>query len=115
MIKPLLEQSDTKPTLKTSQSKVTLLRQLFEEEILSCQVLVEQGFHLHLQHIIVSDTYISTRKSAAKVYGATVIQLVKLKKYREVLYEYLTKLRLSKNFRDRQMYVKIAKSALKID
>lgn len=44
-----------------------------------------------------------------------IAPLIKNKKYRVKLTEFLDELRVSKNFRDRQLYLKIAKSAYKVD
>ena len=41
--------------------------------------------------------------------------VIKLKKYREHFTDFCTELRTSKNFRDRQMFVTIAKAAFKAD
>ena len=52
----------------------------------------------------------------AKVLGRVVVTaLIKQKNYRKLLTEYTDELRLSKNFRDRQMYLVTAKSAFKSD
>ena len=52
----------------------------------------------------------------AKVLGVNVIApLIKNKTYRKPLTDFIDMLRLSKNFRDRQMYLIIAKAAFKAD
>ena len=59
---------------------------------------------------------IASRKLLAKVYGKHIIPpFIKLKKYREHFTEYINLLRLSKNFRDRQMYIKIARHTYRAD
>jgi hypothetical protein len=56
------------------------------------------------------------RKQAAKIFGERIIvPHIKAKKYRKTLTSFIDKLRLSKNFRDRQMYIIIAKSVMKTD
>jgi hypothetical protein len=56
------------------------------------------------------------RKQAAKIFGYRIIvPHIKTKKYRKTLTSFIDKLRLSKNFRDRQMYIIIAKSVMKTD
>ena len=53
---------------------------------------------------------------AAKVLGAKIVApLIKGKKYRGLLTEYTDKLRTSKNFRDRQVYLTIASSCYSIE
>lgn len=50
------------------------------------------------------------------MYGKLVVSsLIKQKKYRKEITDFIDQLRLSKNFRDRQMYIKIAKSTFKAD
>jgi hypothetical protein len=52
----------------------------------------------------------------AGLYGANVVcPLIKQKKYREGITEYMTTLRTSKVFRDRQMYLHIATAAFHQD
>ena len=71
---------------------------------------------MYLQTMIKSDHVVSSRNIAAKVFGFCVLpQFFKLKKYREPFNVFLNDLRLSKYFRDRQMYIKIAKSAYKAE
>lgn len=78
--------------------------------------LVEQGFHTYLETTIKKDQVVACRKLCAKIYGFNVLPtLIKLKKYREHFTEFVASLRLSKNFRDRQMYVTIAKASFKAE
>ena len=57
---------------------------------------------------------IQSRKTIAKVYGQYVLTpLIKQKKYREPFTDFVNALRMSKNFRDRQMYLAIAKASYK--
>ena len=42
-----------------------------------------------------------------------IVPLIKIKSYRKTLTDFIDMLRLSKNFRDRQMYLIIAKASLK--
>lgn len=52
----------------------------------------------------------------AKVLGEKVIaKLIKSKKYRKELTDFIDSLRKSNNFRDRQMYVVIARAAFRGD
>lgn len=44
-----------------------------------------------------------------------IVPLIKNKKYRKQFNSFLDKLRSSKNFRERQLYLVIAKSAFKVD
>jgi hypothetical protein len=58
----------------------------------------------------------ANRKSLAKLYGSTIISpLIKNKKYRKELTDFIDLLRTSKNFRERQMYICIGKTAFKAD
>lgn len=51
-----------------------------------------------------------------KVYGCHIIPIfIKQKKYRDYFTDFCNTLRLSKNFRDRQMYIKIAKHSYRTD
>jgi hypothetical protein len=47
--------------------------------------------------------------------GKIICPLIKNKKYRKDLTEFLDLLRMSNNFRDRQMYITIAEAAFKAD
>ena len=52
---------------------------------------------------------IAHRFNVAKVFGKQVVaKLIRQKKYRKDLTDYVDSLRMSKNFRDRQMYLTIA-------
>ena len=67
--------------------------------------------HRYLYKVIKDDPYIQFRKDLASVLGCKVIApLIKNKKYRKDLTDFLDQLRLSSNFRDRQMYVVIAEA-----
>lgn len=59
---------------------------------------------------------IGSRIEVSKIFGSEVIaKLIKQKKYRKDLTDFVDSLRLSNNFRDRQMYVTIAKAAFEVD
>ena len=52
----------------------------------------------------------------ARVFGSKVVaKLIRQKKYRKDLTDFVDTLRLSKNFRDRQMYLVIALEAFKVE
>jgi len=77
------------------------------------QKLFEADYHLNLFTFIKEEQNIMNRKRAAKVLGSQVIvPLIKIKTYRKTLTDFIDMLRLSKNFRDRQMYLIIAKASL---
>ena len=77
---------------------------------------MEQGFCQELETIMKKDHSIQIRYRSAKLYGKIVVpSLVKQKKYRQQISDFVDQLRTSKNFRDRQVYLKIAKSTLKVD
>ena len=66
--------------------------------------------------MIKSDPVMANRKSLAKLYGSTIIcPLIKNKKYRKELTDFIDLLRTSRNFRERQMYICISKAAFKAD
>lgn len=59
---------------------------------------------------------IGPRTEVSRVFGRHVVaKLIKQKKYRKDLTDFVDSLRLSKNFRDRQMYLTIAKAAFEED
>ena len=52
----------------------------------------------------------------AKVFGKHVVApLIRSKKYRKDLTDFVDTLRQSTNFRDRQMYLTVAQSAFEVD
>lgn len=52
----------------------------------------------------------------SQVFGSHVVsKLIKLKKYRKDMTDYIDSLRTSKNFRDRQMYLHIALATFEAD
>ena len=70
---------------------------------------MEANFHEYLFSIITDERAINYKIRAANVLGSKIVaHLIKGKKYRTLLTEYTDKLRLSKNFRDRQVYLSIA-------
>ena len=59
---------------------------------------------------------ISNRVNVAQMFGSIVIaKLIKSKKYRKDLTDFVDDLRASHNFRDRQMYLYIAKASFEVD
>lgn len=76
---------------------------------------MDANLHSYVESTIKDDPVISNRKDLAKVYGLIVAQLIKNKIYRKQLTDYCDSLRQSKNFRDRQMYITIAKRVFKQD
>lgn len=73
---------------------------------------MDMGFHEYLFDLIANERAINYKVRAAKVIGSKiVVPLIKGKKHRALLTAYTDKLRTSKNFRDRQIYVQIAISA----
>ena len=78
--------------------------------------LVDKGFHTYLEYSMKHDSIVNCRYQIAKLYGFTVVpQTIKSKKYREHFTDFLSDLRISNYFRDRQVYLKIAKAAYKAD
>ena len=64
--------------------------------------LVDADFHQYLYTAVKLDQMISTRKRMANVLGNKVIgRLIKQKKYRKDLTDFIDSLRTSNNFRDR--------------
>ena len=75
-------------------------------QTISLNQLIDLGFHIYLENTIRQDQVIKSRKLIANVYGKQLVAvLIKQKKYRELFSDFLSKLRLSRNFRDRQMYL----------
>ena len=59
---------------------------------------------------------IGSRFALAKVFGNRVVaKLIRQKKYRKDLTDYVDSLRQSTNFRDRQMYIAVAEAAFEAD
>ena len=64
--------------------------------------LVDSEFHQYLFTSIKTEAIIAVRKRMAYVLGNKVVaRLIKQKKYRKDLTDYVDELRLSTNFRDR--------------
>jgi hypothetical protein len=77
---------------------------------------MDSEYHQYLITIIESDKIVKNRKRAAKILGSKVIvPYIKTKKYRKFLTAFIDKLRVSKNFRDRQIYLQLAKSSYKAE
>ena len=112
LIKPKIE---TIKSLKNGRDNmVAMLEHLFT--MFSPTVLLEASFHDYLFDIINNERAINYKIRAANVLGSKVVaNLIKGKKYRAILTEYTDKLRLSKFFRDRQVYLSIAKSTHEAD
>ena len=77
---------------------------------------MEANFHDYLMDIINNERAVNYKIRAAEVLGSKIVaSLIKGKKYRAILTEYTDKLRVSKFFRDRQVYLCIAKSTYQSD
>jgi len=78
--------------------------------------LLDANFHEYLFDMIKQDKAISYRMRASNVLGSKVVApLIKGKKFRQVLTTFTDELRVSKNFRDRQVYLQVAISAYEVD
>ena len=78
--------------------------------------LVDSDFHQYLFTSIKTEPQVAVRKRMAYTLGNKVVgRLIKQKKYRKDLTDYIDSLRTSKNFRDRQMYITIAGAAFELD
>lgn len=79
-------------------------------------VLMEANFHEYIFEIIQKERAVNYKIRAANVLGSKVVaNLIKGKKYRAILTDFTDKLRLSKSFRDRQIYICVAKSTYQAD
>ena len=59
---------------------------------------------------------VAHRFNVAKVFGRQVVaKLIRQKKYRKDLTDFVDSLRMSKNFRDRQMYLTIAQASFEVE
>lgn len=77
---------------------------------------MDAEYHTFIFDAIREERSICARVELAKVLGSQVIApLIKSKKYRKDLTDYINTLRLSKCFRDRQMYIYIAQAAFEKD
>lgn len=77
---------------------------------------MEADFHKYLFDIIENERAINYKIRAANVLGSKIVStLIKGKKYRAMLTEYTDKLRTSKFFRDRQVYLCVAKATYLAD
>ena len=111
---------------KTRQIRIKLIIELFEK--FDPNELVEAGFHQYLYESIKSEQVsekiiklnnfcvmnqmVGCRFELSKTLGGKVVaKLIRQKKYRKDLTDYVDSLRQSTNFRDRQMYITIAQAA----
>lgn len=102
--------------MRQSQAQLKLLEQLFTEMDLPLMELIDAGFHLPVERLIKTANCIATRKGLSHLYGKEILaKVIKQKKYRESFANFCTDLRSSKNFRDRQNYVAIARGAFEHD
>ena len=91
-----------------------MLEQLFN--IFSPATLIEADFHSYLLDVIKKEKAISYKFRAARVLGSKIIApLIKGKKYRTILTNFTDELRLSNNFRERQIYIEVAISTYLTD
>lgn len=86
--------------VKTASLRVQLLEQVFTT--FDVAELVEAGFHQFIYEAIKSEQMVGNRVKVAKVFGTQVIaKLIKSKKYRKDLTDFVDDLRISTNFRNR--------------
>jgi len=108
------ERLENEKARKTRQMRVKLLVGLFEK--FDAAELVEAGFHQFLYDSIKTEEMVQSRFNIARVFGEHVVaKLIRQKKYRKDLTDYVDSLRQSNNFRDRQMYLTIAQAAFEVD
>jgi TATA-binding protein-associated factor Taf7 len=94
--------------------RVKLLIELFEK--FDSVTLLESGFHQYLYEAIKKEQFVANRFSAAQIFGKEVVaKLIRTKKYRKDLTDFLDELRTSTNFRDRQMYLTVARATFDAD
>ena len=111
---------------KARQIRIKLIVQLFEK--FDPNELVEAGFHqylyesikseqvseniIKLNNLCVLNQMVGSRFELSRALGGKVVaKLIRQKKYRKDLTDYVDSLRQSTNFRDRQMYITIAQAA----
>ena len=93
---------------------MNLLEQVYD--IFPLQQLADSEFHIYLEEIITKEQAIQLRKKACKLYGKKVVApFIKGKKLRKPLTTFIDNLRTSKNFRERQLYLVIARATFKAD
>lgn len=108
------ERLENEKARKTRAMRVKLLLGLFEK--FDAAELVEAGFHQFLYESIKTEEMIQSRFNIARVFGKHVVaKLIRQKKYRKDLTDYVDSLRVSNNFRDRQMYLTIAQAAFEVE
>lgn len=92
-------------TMKNSRdTMVKMLEQLFD--MFSPTQLMDNNYHDYLFDIIKNERAINYKLRAARVIGSKIVSpLIKGKKYRALLTSFTDELRLSKHFRDRQIYI----------
>lgn len=97
-------------TMKNGRdTMVKMLEQLFD--MFAPAQLMDANYHDYLFDIIKNERAINYKLRAAKVIGSKIVSpLIKGKKYRAMLTNFTDELRLSKHFRDRQIYIQIAES-----
>ena len=111
MIRDRLENEKSRATRAI---RVKLLVQLFQK--FDAAELIEGGFHLYIYESIKTEQMISSRFELSKVFGNQVVaKLIRQKKYRKDLTDFVDSLRQSTNFRDRQMYLIIAQAAFEVE
>jgi hypothetical protein len=77
---------------------------------------MEANFHEYVFDIITNERAVNYKFRAAHILGAKIVApLIKGKKYRALLTQFTDKLRTSKNFRERQIYVIIARATHNAD
>lgn len=92
-------------TMKNGRdTMVKMLEQLFD--MFAPTQLMDNNYHDYLFDIIKNERAINYKMRAAHVIGSKIVSpLIKGKKYRALLTSFTDELRLSKHFRDRQLYI----------
>ena len=108
------ERIESEKGQKSRKMRVELLEKLFT--LFPPGDLVDVDFHKYLYEVIKTDQVIASRVKISHTLGAKVIApLIKSKKYRKDLTDFVDELRKSTNFRDRQMYLYIAMASYEAD
>ena len=102
-------------TMKNGRdTMVKMLEQLFD--MFAPTQLMDNNYHDYLFDIIKNERAINYKLRAARVIGSKIVSpLIKGKKYRALLTNFTDELRVSRHFRDRQIYIQIAESTYMSD
>ena len=94
--------------------RIEMIEKLFH--YFGAKDLVDANFHKYLYEAIKGESFIAYRVRMATLLGSKVVApLIRSKKYRQDLTDFIDELRRSKNFRDRQMYLYVAMAAFKAE